>query len=264
MLIIKGCYPALIVIAVLAVLLGGLNCQDRGATSQSDYLLRVGQRTITIEAFQKALRLARSDELVEVDPAETNWTALRIQLLNQLIVSNLLLQRAEALELSITTQELREAQEEIIADYPPGEFEKTLLQQAIDYDEWSAALAERLLIQKVIDLDLKAAEPLTEEDYKSLDTDQLVQYLQAGSQDADATRSETAAADRPLTDPDALLAYMQLTKKQNAFDVYIDSLKQEYPVEINIAAWNQLPSQTGDLQADDDQSISNLSTDTKE
>jgi hypothetical protein len=263
MLTIKGYYRLLNATIALALLIGGWGCQDQNAIKPSDYLLRVGERSITTEAFKRALNLATDDEYAPDDLAEASLAALRIQVLNHLIVSNLLLQRAEALGLELTPQELRKAENEIKADYPPGEFEKTLLQQAIDYEDWSGALAERLLIQKVIEVDLKAADPLTDEDWKNLDKDLLVQYLQAKPEESAASGSQGAEAP-VVADPNTLLAYLQLKKKQNAFDKYIDSLKQKYPVEINMVAWSQLTSNTDAPTTDSDHATSTLSTNAKE
>ncbi len=47
---------------------------------------------------------------------------------------------------------------------PEGEFEETLLESAVSYDTWENRLKIRLIIEKVIDHELKAKATISSED----------------------------------------------------------------------------------------------------
>jgi FKBP-type peptidyl-prolyl cis-trans isomerase (trigger factor) len=68
----------------------------------------------------------------------------------------IILERAEELGLSISSDEIQKVVSEIKSDYPEDTFEKALLEFAVSYESWEARLKNRLLMQKVVDNELKS------------------------------------------------------------------------------------------------------------
>lgn len=68
--------------------------------------------------------------------------------LSALIVNALVMQTLEKKDLAVTDAELQAAEQEVRGDYPAGEFETMLEEDAIDLDLWRRFLRQRLAVQK--------------------------------------------------------------------------------------------------------------------
>lgn len=67
--------------------------------------------------------------------------------LTQLIVSELVNQALERAGVSVTDADVKNAEDVIRADYPEGQFEKTLVEEYIDIDVWRSQLRQQLAMQ---------------------------------------------------------------------------------------------------------------------
>lgn len=68
--------------------------------------------------------------------------------LSELIVQELVVQELAERKLSVTDEELAQSELEFRQDYPPGGFERMLLEESIDLDLWRNALRKRLSVAK--------------------------------------------------------------------------------------------------------------------
>lgn len=68
--------------------------------------------------------------------------------LSDLIVQELVTQALERAHNAVTDAEVAEAEAEVRADYPAGEFEKSLVEEYIDLDLWRSRLRARIAMQK--------------------------------------------------------------------------------------------------------------------
>ncbi|WP_456325907.1 hypothetical protein, partial [Desulfonauticus submarinus] len=78
----------------------------------------------------------------------------RNELIN-LFLYKLIEQELKKKGLSVTDEEVQREEEKIKSDYPPGEFEKILIEEYIDYDSWKKFLRIRLSINKFINTIIK-------------------------------------------------------------------------------------------------------------
>ena len=152
----------LIGVFVLAVLVHG--CSDSENSLERSYLIQVNSSTLTVKDFQKAFKQATAEFPAGSEIDESILAEIRLRLLNQLTERLILLERAKELNIHISDQELENEISLIKSDYPKGEFEEVLLEQAVSYSLWRNDLRIRLLMEKVIDEELDPHVTVSSED----------------------------------------------------------------------------------------------------
>lgn len=70
------------------------------------------------------------------------------QVLGQLIMLELVTEEMESRDLLPTDEEVREAENTIRADYPPGAFEQILVEEYIDIESWRKQLRSHLILER--------------------------------------------------------------------------------------------------------------------
>lgn len=218
------------VLGILGLLwLSFAGCEDREARSLDVPLVRVNDRVITVGEFSRRFDAVSAEFPVpeKTDPAVEK--EMKLRLLHQLTEELILLERADELNLVVSDSELAAAIKKIRADYPEGEFENILVEQAIVYGEWKDQLRTRLLKEKVVREDLETSISLTPEEVSA-----------AYEANFPARSMEK---DRNINDPAADEKVVKLVRHQKAQEVYqkwLLDLKARYAVEINAAAWEEL------------------------
>jgi len=129
---------------LLALVLGA--CKDKPTAAAATVLLRVDNRTVTLEDFKRdfAKSLPPNQQLSAEERSE-----LERSYLVQAIDRQLALAEGQKLGISVTPQELETALEEHRRDYPAGGFEQSLLERGITIEQWREELEERLIMEKV-------------------------------------------------------------------------------------------------------------------
>ena len=75
--------------------------------------------------------------------------------LTELIIAKLMEQELKNRDITISDAELKAAEDQVRADYPEGDFERSLVEDYIDIDIWRAFLHQRLITLKFIDTVLR-------------------------------------------------------------------------------------------------------------
>ncbi|WP_222862868.1 peptidylprolyl isomerase [Geothermobacter ehrlichii] len=138
-------------VLVLLLVAGLVGC--RRETPESRPLLRVNDRVLSAERFDREFaRSLPADRLLSPDERRD----LRRSFLAQIIDRELILAEADRLDLQVTAGELTRARREIERDYADREFEQMLERRGLTLDEWQRQLTDELLIEKVIDLQVRS------------------------------------------------------------------------------------------------------------
>jgi hypothetical protein len=206
-----------------------LACEQKDTDLGKEVLIRVADRVITVLDFNNAFEIAKIayDDNIKEQPEDLRKAQIR--LLNQLTVEMILLERAEELGISISEAELEKAVSAIKSDYPEGEFEKTLLEFAVSFDSWKDRLGNRLILEKVIEEELKSRITITPED--------ISEYYQKNYQGREA---ESGSAQKPEDINEAIVKQLRRQKAEETYNAWIEDLKGQYAIEINSDQWEKI------------------------
>src|SRR5512147_1915856 len=104
-----------------------LGCSPSGSERSDDYLVRSGNRKISAHDFLQAFELAKTSRPDSVDKNPAALQEARQQLLDEISIELVMLNRAEEVGISVSDADLDAAIAAIKRDYPPGVFEQTLI-----------------------------------------------------------------------------------------------------------------------------------------
>lgn len=211
-------------------------CVQKDADFGNEVLIRVGDRVVTVLDFNKAFEIAETAYSHNIRQQSEELRKAKLSLLNQMTVEMIFLERAEELGIAVTDAELQKAVADIKSDYPEGEFEKTLLEFAVTYDSWESRLKTRLMMQKVIDHELKNQVTITPED--------IAEYYKENYQGKEMN-PESGAGSEDINE--SIVNQLREKKAEDAYKVWLNDLKQKYAIEINRELWKKISgSQTVD------------------
>ncbi|AOY58015.1 uncharacterized protein, SurA domain [Desulfococcus multivorans] len=131
------------------------------------------------------------------------WKQVRQDIFKELMIRAVMLERARETGIRISPQETEAAVQAIQQAYPPGEFEKTLLESAVSFRSWRNELKTRLLIDKLLQKDIAIPE-----------------IVAPGVADVDRKTEER----------------LQRDGVEAAYPSWIRKLRRKYPVDVNDAA----------------------------
>jgi hypothetical protein len=140
-----------------------------------------------------------------------------------------ILERAGEIDIDVTDAELEKTVAEIKSDYPAGEFEKTLLEFAVSFEAWKNRLKRRLIMDKVIDKELKNRITITSED--------IAEYYKQNFQG----RKHDPGSAPPSADINEIIVnQLRRQKAEESYKAWIDELKAKYEIEINGQLWEKV------------------------
>lgn len=204
-------------------------CSQQEDDNEDQVLMRVGDRVITVFDFNRALEITKAAYPPDNKQQPEDLKKAKLRLLNQMTIEMILLARADELGIGITADELEKAVASIKGDYPEGEFEETLLESAVSYDTWENRLKTRLIMEKVIDHELKARAILSSEDISEFyENNYQGKEIPLGTSEASEDINET------------LLKQLRRKKAEDAYQNWIKELKKNYTIEIDSEQWEKI------------------------
>jgi hypothetical protein len=224
----NGLRAALWVSLAMGVLVAA-GCGPAGSERPDDYLVRVGNRKITGRDFLQAFELAKTAYPGSVDQNSSALQDARRQLLNELTTDLIIFNRAEEVGVTVSEADLDAAIAVIKADYPPGVFEQTLSESAVPFEAWKQRMRSRLLMEKLVQAELGQRMVITSEEV----ADYYEQHYRG--------KAEAADSDEKFQRLKAtIVADLRRKKVEDAFEDWINGLKEKYPVNVNSQLWAEL------------------------
>lgn len=214
---------------MLLMLLAVLGCGPQSPERPEDYLIRLGDLKVTQHDFLLAFELTKTAHPGMADADAPGLQQARRQLLNEMTLDLILLKRSQELGISISPVELEAAVAAVKADYPPGVFEQTMIEVAVPFEAWKQRLRCRLLMDKLIDVELRPRVTITAED--------LTAYYEQHYGGRAAAADSEQAFERLK---EALVADLRRAKMEEAFGAWFNDLMKQYPVEVNATLWARM------------------------
>lgn len=225
----KFFYTLTYLIGALLIVYGFGGCADSGSKHDDEYLIRLGDRTVTVLDFANAFEVAKTAYSYDIMKNPESSREAQIRLLNQLTEEMILLERAKELQIGVSDSELAAAIADIKSDYPEGIFEETLLENAVSYHSWKAGLKKRLIMKKVISKELETKITITPNDISKY---YQKHYIKSGMQSASGEGIEDKSA--------MIIKNLRRKKAEEAYAVWIKNLQTKYTIEINSAQWKKI------------------------
>ena len=160
---------------------------------------------------------------LDKDPAEYN--EMVIQLVNMLSEEMLLLSAAADLGVTVTEMEVNAAEEEFKKDYPENGFDEMLLKNAIPYALWKKRLNKNLIIDKLIDQEIRNKIEITSEE--------LVEFYSKYNMEETRDPKKKNKEPQKIIDENELVSVLRMQKTENVYGAWLKELELKYPVEIN-------------------------------
>jgi SurA-like N-terminal domain len=199
-----------------------IGCSDAEHKQKDEYLIKVGNKTISVAEFNKAFEIAKNAYPKNSIEQPEVIRKVRWRLVQQMTEEMILLQRAEELGVTINDSEVEKTLEELKKDYPDNVFQEILLEYAIPYRSWREGLKTRLLMQKVIAKELGDKIEITNDDIST--------YYEEHFKDDDISSD---VKEVPEDINNIIKNILRKEKMEKAYASWIEKLKNNYAVEIN-------------------------------
>lgn len=207
-------------------------CSNSGSGKDVAYLVRVGERAVTVLDFNKAFEIAKTAYPHNIMQNQDDYREAQIRLLNQMTEELILLERAMELNISVSDEEVENSIAKIKEDYPDEQvFEQTLLEYAVSYKSWKKGLKTRLLMEKLVEQELKDRIVIT--------PDEIAKYYKEYYQGGELTAG--MAEDSKEIDA-IIIQHLRRKKTEKAYKAWIEKLQKRYSIEINKKEWEKILS----------------------
>lgn len=204
-------------------------CADSSPNGPDEYLIRVGDRILTVSDFNRAFELAKTPYSHNALQNPAVLKAVQTRLLNQLSEDMIIMERAEDIKINVSDAEVERAIADIKKDYPDDVFEQTLLEYAVSYSLWKDGLKIRLLKEKVIAAELDEQITVTAGD--------ISEYVEKYP----IQKTLRQDVNKGLKDiNEVVIEQLRRKKAEDAYISWIKGLKKKYIVEINRAQWKNV------------------------
>ena len=226
----QGRYSCLGILgAILVVWTGFFGCSDAKKPVTPEVLIKVNDRVITVEAFDRAVENATADFPSNMDIDAGLLTDTRLRILNKLTERLILLERARELNIQVGDAELEGVIASIKSDYPRGEFDRVLLEQAVSFKQWKNDLRIRLLMEKVVDHELSPRIHITPEEI----SDYYETHYKTSEPDPDKA-TDVAHIEA------IIVQQVRNSKKEALYRDWMTALEKQYTLNVNQAAWDRM------------------------
>lgn len=219
-------YRLCILLSVFVCLFIGCEKQQPVA-KKNEYLFRIGDRTVSVLEFENAFEIAKSAYSPDIVTDPVLLKEIQVKTLMELMEKSILKQRAEELLITVSDTELDAVIKSLTQGYPPGEFEKELLESAVSYQHWKEQLRDRLLMEKVIAMEMAGKMSITDQD------------IQAYSKKLKRENKNSGNADL-IVQEDALFKQICKDKAEEIYPVWMAELKKRYPITMNKTIWERI------------------------
>lgn len=217
--------------------LAALGCGPSRPERADDYLIRLGELRVTRHEFLQAFELVKTAYPGCGGAESPELQQARRQLLDEMSLDLVMRRRSQELGITVSPGEIEAVVAAVKADYPTGVFEQTLVEAALPFQAWKQRVHSRLLMEKLMDLELKPRITITAED--------VAAYYERNYK---GKAAEAVSEQKFERLKELLVVDLRRAMMEEAFDAWIGALRSQYPVEVNAPLWSRI-TETGPQDA---------------
>lgn len=223
-------------IAIMVVLcIGAIACRESITTFENEPLITSGETIITVGDYTQALEIAKTAYSHRLLRQQEELKAIKTRLLAQMIEELVIEKVAKEKNIILSDDEFKKALDDIKKDYPEGEFENMLVENAITNRLWETRMRKRLLMEKVLDAEFSSKISITADDMD----DYYEKHKDEIQTEFDNEETEEDASELY----DRMIRQMKMEKKQSAYQEWMDKKKADYSIEVNQKIWEKILDQ---------------------
>ena len=206
--------------------------QSKDGKSEKNILIQINGNKITVSDYKKALEISKTGYQHNFTQNKKALAFVQERLLKQMTEELLLKTYAKDKKISISNSELKKEIETIKLQYPDNLFDQLLLENAISFKSWSERLKIRLLMEKVIKIEVTPKVKVTTSDMKEF-------YRKYYKNDLSPKEKTMAKVRRENTNA-LLVKLLRKKKTEELYKKWIDEIRLLYKVKINHDLWKKI------------------------
>ena len=164
---LRGRLSGLLLSAVLLLALMACKGQEAPPAVAANPVATVNGERIELREFEKKLAEEAALAKGETPLKAEQYARLKEEVLGRLVEERIMLQRARELLITVGEAELDARVEEIRKDYADGSFNALFSNDTMSFSTWKKALLKRMLLEKVVAVDVNAQVRVTEAEAES-------------------------------------------------------------------------------------------------
>lgn len=195
-------------------------CSKPEKEKPPEFLIKTTAMMISAEDFSEELDLKKAAYPYNISENPEEYNEMVIYLVKMLSEEIVLLNAAADKGITVTDQEVQSAEDELKKDYPENSFDQMLLENAISYSLWEKRFKKNMIIDKLIDQELRKKIEITSQD--------IVEFYKKNK---DAQNHDPD--NKTFENEKELVSRLRMQKAQDHYDEWMQQLEQNYPVEVN-------------------------------
>lgn len=211
---------------ILSAMICLTGCTGPEKETDPPFILKTPFMSVSTIDFLEELDLKKTAYPYTISDNSAEYNEMVIHLVKMLSQEIILLSAAADKQVIVTDQEVQLAEEEFKKEYPDTSFDQMLLENAISYSFWKKRLKKDMIIDKLIDQELKTKIEISPQD--------IVEYFKKNNHPVQSMvqESEIPGVNKKMDEKD-LIASLRLQKTQEQYDEWMQQLELLYPVEID-------------------------------
>jgi len=200
-------------------------CSKPEEKKPPEFLIKTSSITITSSEFFEELDLKKTAYPYNINENPAEYNEMVIHLVEMLSEEIVLLSAAAAKGVVVTDQEAQSAEKEFKKDYPEESFDQILLNNAISYSLWKKRFKKNMIIDKLIDQELRGKIEITSRD--------IVEFYKKHNLEDTGKTDNKASVLKKIENEKELISQLRIQKTQDNYGEWIKQLWSSHAVEIN-------------------------------
>ncbi|MDA3916486.1 MAG: hypothetical protein PF690_05905 [Deltaproteobacteria bacterium] len=210
--------------SLICCVIGLTGCGESKEKTVTQFLIRTSLITVSSLNFSEELDRKRAAYPYDIKKNPVEYNDMVIHLVKIISDEIVLLSAASDKKINITDQEAAAAEKEFKKEYPEDSFDQILLEEAISYPLWKKRFKRNMIIEKLIDQELKEKIEITPND--------IVEFYNNNFETNQNSKGNATVLNK-IEDERELVTRLRIQKTQEKYSGWIQNLYNTYPVEIN-------------------------------
>jgi hypothetical protein len=199
-------------------------CGESEEKTVTQFLIRTPLISVSSLDFSEELDRKRAAYPYDIKENQVEYNDMIIHLIKTISDEIVLLSAAADKKINITDQEAASAEREFKKEYPDDSFNQILLEEAISYPLWKKRFKKNMIIEKLIDQELKEKIEITPRD--------IVEFYNNNFKTNQDSKDNATVLNK-IENERELVTRLRIQKTQEKYTGWIQNLYKAYPIEIN-------------------------------